>query len=413
MFLWVRLNIVVKYFKRVLVVKLSAVHTAAHMPQYRHRASPALCRPLRPAWYPWRSKPNLQTCERPPWLDPGHRTSNGYQRLQPQSSPQSPHHFVMLERVLWLDMQRGIPSSTNHKCCTRLWAGTVDQPCWGRACYQKDEKRKDPGPDDVPAEAWKLLGHRGAEVLTRLFNCASVTVPIWKDKGDVGECTTYHPICLLCHTMKIFEHVINTRLGKIISICPNQCGFVRGSGTTDAIYNTVRLLLERHREKNQPVHMAFLELKKAFDQGQHGVAQMATSYRRSLWPPNAHTTQGQDLQNRHTPSRAIWFRMLASHHQAWADPPRYGDEDAPLVSRPHAIGPCQKWRCTKAHGCGAHSRQQWRAKGGGGARAPAPLRSDAKVPLRSSLCDMNDIVDDKNQYPRRSLYAEYTVCVGH
>ncbi len=41
-----------------------------------------------------------------------------------------------------------------------------------------------------------------------------------------------------------------------------------------------------------------------------------------------------------------------------------------------------------------------------------PLRSGAKVPLRSGLCDMNDIVDDKNQY-RRSLYAEYTVCLGH
>ncbi len=50
--------------------------------------------------------------------------------------------------------------------------------------------------------------------------------------------------------------------------------------------------------------------------------------------------------------------------------------------------------------------------GGGGSPAPAPLTSDAKVPLRSGLCDMNDIVDDKNQY-RRSLYAEYAVCVGH
>ncbi len=28
----------------------------------------------------------------------------------------------------------------------------------------------------------------------------------------------------------------------------------------------------------------------------------------------------------------------------------------------------------------------------------APLRSDAKVPLWSGLCDMNEIVDDKNQY---------------
>ncbi len=35
--------------------------------------------------------------------------------------------------------------------------------------------------------------------------------------------------------------------------------------------------------------------------------------------------------------------------------------------------------------------------GGRGARAPAPLRSDAKVPLRSGLCNMNDFVDDKNQ----------------
>ncbi len=50
--------------------------------------------------------------------------------------------------------------------------------------------------------------------------------------------------------------------------------------------------------------------------------------------------------------------------------------------------------------------------GAGRAQAPAPLRSDTKVPLRSGLCDMNDIVDDKNQY-RRSLYAEYAVCIGH
>ncbi len=53
--------------------------------------------------------------------------------------------------------------------------------------------------------------------------------------------------------------------------------------------------------------------------GHHNVAQMATSYRCSLWPPNAHTTQGQDLKKRHTPSRAIWFWVLARHHQAWAD----------------------------------------------------------------------------------------------
>lgn len=83
---------------------------------------------------------------------------------------------------------------------------------------------KAPGPDGINAEAWKLLGHRGLEVLTRMFNeiinkgatpsawAASVTVLIWKGKGDVGKCTTYRPIRLLFHAMKIFERVIDTRL---------------------------------------------------------------------------------------------------------------------------------------------------------------------------------------------------------
>ncbi len=35
----------------------------------------------------------------------------------------------------------------------------------------------------------------------------------------------------------------------------------------------------------------------------------------------------------------------------------------------------------------------------GGARVPAPLRSDAKVPLRSSLCDINNIVELKSVQP--------------
>lgn len=68
--------------------------------------------------------------------------------------------------------------------------------------------------------------------------------------------------------MKIFERVIDARLRKIITITPNQCGFVKGSGTTDAIH-AVRLLLEKHREKNKTVHVSFLDLEKAFDRVPH------------------------------------------------------------------------------------------------------------------------------------------------
>lgn len=40
----------------------------------------------------------------------------------------------------------------------------------------------------------------------------SVTMPIWKGKGDVSECTKYRPIRLLCHTMKIYERILDGRL---------------------------------------------------------------------------------------------------------------------------------------------------------------------------------------------------------
>uniref|UniRef100_W5MQY1 ribonuclease H n=1 Tax=Lepisosteus oculatus TaxID=7918 RepID=W5MQY1_LEPOC len=131
-------------------------------------------------------------------------------------------------------------------------------------------------PDDIPAEVWKILGRQGADILVSLFNRITdegavppiwvnrTTVPIWKGKGDVMECSNYRPI-LLCHAMKIFELVLDARLGKPVSVTMNQYGFVKGCGTTDAIH----ALLEKHREKNKSVHMEFLDLEKAFEQVPH------------------------------------------------------------------------------------------------------------------------------------------------
>ncbi|VDP04226.1 unnamed protein product, partial [Heligmosomoides polygyrus] len=54
-------------------------------------------------------------------------------------------------------------------------------------------------------------------------------------------------------------------LVKAISrLSDNQCGFVAGCGTIDAI-NATRLLVEKHREKQKQVHIAFLDLEKVFD----------------------------------------------------------------------------------------------------------------------------------------------------
>ncbi|ETN78385.1 hypothetical protein NECAME_10382 [Necator americanus] len=69
-------------------------------------------------------------------------------------------------------------------------------------------------PDDIPTDVWKLLGDGGSVWLETPFNKivaegwtpdvwqTSVTVPMWKGKGDVAECTSYRPVRLLCPTIK-------------------------------------------------------------------------------------------------------------------------------------------------------------------------------------------------------------------
>ncbi|KAK6734411.1 hypothetical protein RB195_017912 [Necator americanus] len=148
------------------------------------------------------------------------------------------------------------------------------------AALAKMKSNKATGPDDIPADVWKLLGDRGSVRLATLFNKivaegrtpdvwqTSVTVPVWKGKGDIADCTLYRPIRLLCHTMKVFEHVLEARLRKIVSVSLNQCGFLKDCSTIDAIH-AVRILLEKHQEKNRSVHLAFLDLEKAFDRVPH------------------------------------------------------------------------------------------------------------------------------------------------
>ncbi|ETN86749.1 hypothetical protein NECAME_05837 [Necator americanus] len=111
------------------------------------------------------------------------------------------------------------------------------------AALAKMKSNKATGPDDIPADAWKLLGDRG-------------------------------PIRLLCYTMKVFERVLEARLRKIVSVSLNQCGFVKDCSTIDAIH-AVRILLEKHREKNRSVHLAFLDLEKAFDRVSHELLWMS------------------------------------------------------------------------------------------------------------------------------------------
>ncbi|VDP17265.1 unnamed protein product [Heligmosomoides polygyrus] len=64
--------------------------------------------------------------------------------------------------------------------------------------------------------------------------------------------------------MKIFERTLDRRIREIVKLSSNQCGFVAGCGTIDAIH-AARLLVEKHYGKQRPVDLAFLDLEKAFD----------------------------------------------------------------------------------------------------------------------------------------------------
>ena len=68
----------------------------------------------------------------------------------------------------------------------------------------------------------------------------------------------------MSHTMTIWERIIDRRLREDTAIGDEQFGFMPGRGTTDAIFAVVKLM-EKHREKQNGLHMVFMYLEKAYD----------------------------------------------------------------------------------------------------------------------------------------------------
>ncbi|CAK1589588.1 unnamed protein product [Parnassius mnemosyne] len=94
--------------------------------------------------------------------------------------------------------------------------------------------------------------------------CSSILVPIFKNKGDVQNCSSYRGIKLMSHTMKVWERVIERRMREECEITQNQFGFMPGRGTTDAIF-ALRQLCEKYKRVHKDLHMVFVDLEKAYD----------------------------------------------------------------------------------------------------------------------------------------------------
>jgi hypothetical protein len=79
------------------------------------------------------------------------------------------------------------------------------------------EEGKAMGLDGISTEVWRCLGNVAILWLTKLFNHIflsnkmhdewRILVPIYKNKGDIQNCTNYRGIKLVSHIMKLWREL--------------------------------------------------------------------------------------------------------------------------------------------------------------------------------------------------------------
>jgi len=89
-------------------------------------------------------------------------------------------------------------------------------------------------------------------------------LPVCRGKGDPMECGSYRGIRLLEHAVRVVEGIFEDRIRQWIDIDDMQFGFMKGGGTTDAIF-VVRQMRERFEAREARLCFGFVDLERAFD----------------------------------------------------------------------------------------------------------------------------------------------------
>ena len=74
--------------------------------------------------------------------------------------------------------------------------------------------------------------------------------------------------------MKVVERIFEHRIRQQIEVDDMQLGFMKGKGTTDAIF-TVRQMQENFRVNGKKLYFGFVDLEKAFDRVPREVIRLA------------------------------------------------------------------------------------------------------------------------------------------
>ena len=116
------------------------------------------------------------------------------------------------------------------------------------------------GDDEIPIELFQILKDDAVKVLHSICQQVwktqqwpqdwkrSVFIPIPK-KGNVKECSNYHTIVLISHTVQVMLKILQARLQQYVKrrLSDVQAGFRKGRGTRDQIAN-ISWLIEKTRE---------------------------------------------------------------------------------------------------------------------------------------------------------------------
>jgi len=181
----------------------------------------------------------------------------------------------------WKEYMEKLMNEANewhHKISAEVKEGPADCIRIGKvaAALKKMKRHKAPGLSGLTAEMIQTTEGIGTQWLLDLCNgivkegCipedwkASVVLPIYKGKGDLMECGSYRWIKLLEHAMKVVKRIFEHRIRQQTQVDDMQFGFMKGKGTTDAIF-TVRQTQENFRVKAKKLHFGFVDLEKAFD----------------------------------------------------------------------------------------------------------------------------------------------------
>ena len=94
----------------------------------------------------------------------------------------------------------------------------------------------------------------------------AILVRLYKNKGDKKICDNYRGISLLVATSKIFSRIILNRVQGHLDkqLLEEQAGFRSNRSTIDQIF-ILKMIMEKSRNNNKPLHMCFIDIMKAYD----------------------------------------------------------------------------------------------------------------------------------------------------